>query len=186
LIDKIHEVIVLFEDGKPVLNGAVLTGESLADRLPSNLLAKAFTGQTPIGEKVTPAGRYTVTQKPDRELGRVLEINEIQGKDWAIAIHQVYLGIPSEHRAARLNSPEELDRHITFGCINVDRDTMRQLLAQLPKKGKTPLYIMPQNETMTDTFFPPHTPAFGQSGFADERPLSHNQRISPTEPAFSD
>ena len=83
----------------------------------------------------------------------VLEINENQGPDWSLAIHQVALWNKSQHRDARLRSANGEDKHITDGCVDVDAATIRQLLRLLTKKGKVPIYILPMDETLTPGLF---------------------------------
>jgi len=155
MVDKALGKIMLFENGKPVFSGAALTGESTADRLPAGVLAERFSQLNALKDKVTPAGRYTVSRGHDDAYGTLLDINEIHGKDWGIAIHKVYLGTPSEHRDARLRSPNEEDKHITFGCINVTPTAIQFLLRELPARHATPLYILPLDETKTAAYFTP-------------------------------
>jgi hypothetical protein len=155
MVDKALGKILLFENDKPVFVGSALTGASTSDRLPPGALREKFSQLTALATKVTPAGRYTVTRGHDSDYGPLLDINEIQGRDWGIAIHQVYLGIPSEHRAERLQSANEADRHVTFGCINVSPEAIRFLMKELPKKGATPLYILPQEDADTTKYFMP-------------------------------
>jgi hypothetical protein len=153
MVDKPSGRLILFEDGKPVLLGAALTGLSTADRLPPGALSEKFAQLEAPADKVTPAGRYTVTPGYDKEYGPLFDVKEIKGKDWAISIHQVYLGTPSEHRAERIRSPNEADKHITFGCINVTVETMRVLVRELPKDRATPLYVLPTDEVNTAAYF---------------------------------
>ena len=88
--------------------------------------------------------------------GPLFDIKEIQGKDWSIAIHKVWLGIPSEHRDLRLQSPYNDDKHITFGCINVMPDTMKLLLQELPAEGSTVLYVLPWDPTRVADYLAAH------------------------------
>jgi hypothetical protein len=152
MVDKRMGKILLFEDGNPVFIGNVLTGQSYADRLPSNELGEKFDNLNAMDTKVTPAGRFTVTRGYNKEYGPLFDVNQIKGKDWGIAIHQVYLGIPSEHRATRLRSPREDDKNITFGCINVEPDTINLFLRELPEKAPTVLYVLPRDETQTAAY----------------------------------
>jgi hypothetical protein len=92
-----------------------------------------------------------------KEYGTLFDVKEIRGKDWGIAIHQVYLGIPSEHREARLESPSVEVKHITFGCINVAPETLQVLLRELPQASPTPLYILPEDKTKTAEYFAART-----------------------------
>jgi hypothetical protein len=155
MVDKARGKIILFENGKPVFSSAALTGESMADRLPPGVLAERFSQLNALKDKVTPAGRYTVSRGHDDDYGTLLDINEFHGKDWGIAIHKVYLGTPSEHRDARLQSPNEEDKHITFGCINVMPTAIQCLLRELPARHVTPLYILPLDDTKTAAYFTP-------------------------------
>jgi hypothetical protein len=155
MVDKTLGKIILFMDGKPVFTGAALTGESAADQFPPDELSKKFSRLNAPEYKVTPAGRYTVSRGYDEAYGPLLDINEIHGKDWGIAIHKVYVGTPSEHRESRLRSTNNADKRITFGCINVEPATIRRLLHELPTNKATPLYILPWNEEHTAVYFPP-------------------------------
>jgi L,D-transpeptidase-like protein len=157
MVDKAAGKIILFQNVRPVFSGPALTGQSLADQLPANAMNVNFDAMTTEATKITPAGRFTVSRHHDNEYGTVLDINEIRGKDWGIAIHQVYLGTPSEHREQRLMSPSENDKHITYGCINVTPATIGYLLSVLPENQPTPLYILPADNTQTAAYFAART-----------------------------
>jgi hypothetical protein len=153
MIDKVHGRIIVFEGGSPTFTGAALTGENTADQLASDAIGKTSSELAGLKYKVTPAGRFTVSTGYDPAYGETLDVNEIRGKDWDIAIHRVWLGAPSEHRDARLRSPGDQDKHITYGCIDVDETTMRQLLRRLPDRTETPLYILPADESLVTRLF---------------------------------
>jgi hypothetical protein len=147
MVDKAHGKIILFADGRPVFSRSALTGESMADRIPPDAWSKPWSQQHEVKYKVTPAGRFTLTRDHDRALGDLFDINELKGRDWAIAIHQVWLGKPSERRDARLRSDMDEDKHITDGCVDVDPITIAQLWRLLPGRGM-PLYILPIDESL--------------------------------------
>ncbi len=151
MLDKVRGEIILFVNGEPIYSGAALTGQNPADVLPPGLTEKPFTTPAKLEEKVTPAGRFTVLRESDSSYGTVFTLNEIKGKDWDIAIHRVAL-VPSEHRPERLRSQNVSDRHITNGCVNVERDTIRVLERYLTGRN-IPLYILPQNQDITMTLF---------------------------------
>jgi hypothetical protein len=154
MVDKHFGRIILFQAGEPVFSASALTGQSKMDRLPPDSLRKPFSGVSKLEDKVTPAGRFTVTRDFDPEYGEILEINEIQGVDWSIAIHRVYLATPSERRAERLDSPDHTDNHITHGCINVSDKTMSFLIRKLPKKKPAAvLYVLPHDASKTADYF---------------------------------
>lgn len=159
MLDKIRGKIIIFKNGGPTFSGSALTGENPADRLPPDAIGKTFAEQKGLKYKVTPAGRYTVSSGYDHQLGEILDVNEIKGKDWDIAIHKVWLGAPAEHRDARLRSPKDRDKHITYGCIDVDESTMRQLLERLPNDDETPLYILPMDQSLVMKIFQPRDAA---------------------------
>ncbi|HEX3990693.1 MAG TPA: L,D-transpeptidase [Acetobacteraceae bacterium] len=154
MVDKARGEIILFESGKPIFSGPALTGAGLGDRVPPVVLT--FSGLHPLTleQKVTPSGRFTVTTELDPDYGRVWNLNEIHGKDWDFAIHQVFLGIASEHRDARFHSANAADRHITWGCINVEHSTIQTLWQHLLHKDKIPLYILPNDERLVPALFP--------------------------------
>jgi hypothetical protein len=153
MLDKARGKIIVFENGAPTFSGAALTGENPADFLAPDAIGKTFAEQKGLKYKVTPAGRYTVSTGYDNAYGETLDINEVLGIDWDIAIHKVWLGAPSEHREARLRSPRDQDKHITYGCIDVDGQTMQQLLARLPDEDGTPLYILPVDRNLITKLF---------------------------------
>ena len=161
MVDKAHGKLILFAERGPIFSGAALTGESLADQLPPDAIGKSVRQHVGVRYRVTPAGRFTMTRGHDPALGETLDINELQGVDWTIAVHQVYLGNRSEHRDARLLSPNGRDKHITTGCIDVDAATIRQLLRLLPAGGATPIYILPTDESLIATLFRPRDSASG-------------------------
>jgi hypothetical protein len=158
MVDKARGKIILFKDGQPVFAGPALTGQSTADQMPKTELGEKFDTLNAPNTKITPAGRYTVERGFDPEVGGPLfDIHEIRGRDWGIAIHQLYLGIPSEHRDARILSPSVEDKHITYGCINVEAATLHLLMHELPPKGPIPLYILPEDVSQTAAYFSPRT-----------------------------
>lgn len=161
MIDKVEGRIIAFEHGTPTFSGAALTGESLTDTIPPDAFSKSFSETKGLRYKVTPAGRFTVSPGFDPSYGETLDLNEVHGKDWDISIHRVWLGAPAEHRDLRLRTAAGQDKHITYGCIDVDAETMRQLLRHLPHKARVPLYILPVDEQLVATLFLPHEFAGG-------------------------
>ena len=152
MVDKNRGKIILFAAGRPIFSRPALTGESMADRIPADAWSTPWSQQMSVKFKVTPAGRFTITRNHDRALGELFDINELQGRDWTIAIHRVWLGRPSERRDARLRSDLDQDKHITNGCIDVDPNTMAQLSRVLPSRGM-PLYILPNDENLIGNVF---------------------------------
>jgi L,D-transpeptidase catalytic domain len=152
MVDKNLGKIILFANGRPIFTRPALTGESMADRIPPDAWRVPWSQQHDVKYKVTPAGRFTITRDHDSALGELFDINELQGRDWTIAIHRVWLGKPSERRDVRLRSVMDQDKHITNGCIDVDPSTMVQLARLLPNRGM-PLYILPNDENLIADVF---------------------------------
>jgi hypothetical protein len=156
MVDKVDAKIIVFRDGQPILAGPALTGASPFDRFPAGILAKDSSYKFTTTDKVTPAGRFTLSWTNDPELGgKVLEINEVHGKDWWIAIHRVYLGFPAEHRKERLYSGDPEQGHITYGCINVTPAAMDFLIKLIPWGAKPVVYVLPRDQNATATYFTP-------------------------------
>ena len=157
IVDEVAGEIILFRNGVPVVRGSVLTGGNPGDTLAPGSLERAFTRTPRFEDQITPAGRYTVGMAPGNLFGITLNVNEIQGADWDIAIHKVFLGFPLEHRDTRLASMDGRDKHITFGCIDVSAPVMKRVSAMLPEDA-TPVYIVPADERRIEAFFPPLGP----------------------------
>ena len=158
MVDKSWGEIILFRDGRPVVRGSALTGANPADKLKPGALQVAFSRTPKLEDKVTPAGRFTVAKEPDHLYGVTLNVNEIQGADWDIAIHKIFLGFPQEHRDTRLASSDGRRQHITFGCIDIADSVMTRIVRQLPDEEATPLYIVPTDERHIASLFPPSGP----------------------------
>jgi hypothetical protein len=151
MVDKVHGQLIQFANGVPVFIDSALTGASLADRLPPEALSKTYAEQYDIKYRVTPAGRFTVSRSFDYHYGAVLDINEIKGKDWSIAIHSA----GSASRFELLRSSLDQARHVTEGCINVGAATMRRLAVLQGSQGRIPLYILPMDESLIMKIFSP-------------------------------
>jgi len=153
VVDKVHGKIALFENGEPVFVADALTGQNTADYMPADATSKTYAQQVGVKYKVTPAGRFTVSVGFDDKYGELLDINEMQGSDWALAIHQVALR-NSQRRDQRLRSSNDDDKHITDGCVDVDLSTIRHLISVLGRRANVPIYILPMNEMLFPRFFP--------------------------------
>jgi hypothetical protein len=151
MLDKSRGELLLFVDGQPIFEGAALVGESRADEIPPYLFTKPFSTPAKLSEKVTPAGLYTVRREPDPHYGTIFTINEIRGPNWDITIHRVAI-VPGENRPERIRSPNAADRHITNGCINVERATIG-FLERYVTASRTPLYILPEDPSRIRVLF---------------------------------
>jgi len=149
MMDKTRGKLFLFENGVPIFIAPALTGASQADQLPPDALGKTIAQGNDLRYRVTPAGRFTVSLGHDHFYGDTLDINEIKGRGWIIAIHLA----PNANRDARLHTSGAEDKHVTEGCINVTADTIRQLVRLLAGRTRTPLYILPTDDREISRFF---------------------------------
>ncbi len=152
MVNKLLGWIILFENDSPVFIAPALTGQSLGDTIPPSAFKKTFTTVDSKDDKVTPAGRFTLSRDYDKSYGHLLEIKEIQGPDWAIAIHRVYVGTPAERRVFRMDTRDSRDNHVSHGCINVSKETIEFLLRKLPPKPAAVLYVLPYDTSKTEAF----------------------------------
>ncbi len=113
MVDKLPGEIYFFKNGQPIFRDAALTGAGTGDRLTPELLAFSFSHPSTEAEKITPAGRFTVAKQFDKSYGTIFEIQEIKGKDWVLAIHPVFLGVPFEKRLLRLSTSSPKDNYTT-------------------------------------------------------------------------
>ena len=153
VVDKVEGTIALFENGTATFVASALTGQNPADFMPADAMHKTYAQQVGVKYKVTPAGRYTVSVGFDPKYGELLDINEVQGDDWAVAIHQVALRNP-QRRDLRLRSANGEDKHITDGCVDVDLTTIRQLIRMMGRREGVPIYILPMDEALFPKLFP--------------------------------
>lgn len=149
VMDKPRGRLILFANGAPVYTASALTGASLADQLPPDALTKTIAQGNDLRYRVTPAGRFTVSPGRDHFYGDTLDINEIKGRNWIIAIHLA----PNANRSARLLTPGAEDKHVTEGCINVAADTIHDLVRLLAGRTRTPLYILPTDDNQIARYF---------------------------------
>lgn len=168
MVDKRGGRIILFEKGSATLNAPALTGMSLADVVPEKSKHESIDDKTP-NDRVTPAGKFSVTKSTYPEYGPLLQLNGIRGDNWIYAIHKVYTGHPSERREERLHSGKPSDSHISYGCINVDPKTINALIDKLPNNQEIPIYILPQDTRKTAEYFP-EEPAKRQISRNNARP----------------
>ena len=157
MLDKARGKIIVFEGGQATFMGAALTGEYRVDYLLPDATRKSFHETTGLKYKVTPAGRYTVSAGFDPAYGDTLDVNEIQGVDWDIAIHKVWLGAPAEHRDLRLlRVPRRRQTHHVWLHRRRWTDDEARYWRVCPMKIRNAaLHILPQDENLIMKFFQP-------------------------------
>lgn len=135
-------------DGTLIRSAPALYGESLADAMTPEQLAKPLDKMT-RADKITPAGRWNVTLQDSPEYGWVLSFKGGNG----LAIHSVYLGTPSENRLGRLSSKISSDNYVSWGCINVPAEFAHNVLKDNFTSKDHGLFILPiQTENTYKSF----------------------------------
>lgn len=147
-------VVQLTPDGLPlvVMTAPAVSGKSTADILTAAIIKTKIedTGKLPDSEKITPAGRWTVSSfnagtaaAPDQRLGADSFTGSTAGHGWAISIGST---VDSQNKLTQL-SPA--DRHVDgIGTIGLDHDSMTKLLSVVGGNQTYPLYILPETQTV--------------------------------------
>ncbi|MBA0908007.1 MAG: strawberry notch family protein, partial [Nitrosarchaeum sp.] len=160
LVDKKAGYLYVFnKEGVLDATAPVLLGLTKADALPAGREAKALEEFLPE-DKVTPAGVFAATFDPtNAEYGTALKFSE-QDKV-ILMVHRVYLGNESrEQRQARLDTETGEDNRISFGCLNVTRAFMRDVINPSFKDGG--VVIIAPEMSDPNTFFGITRPATPQ------------------------
>lgn len=126
---------VIYPSGEQVVSPA-LYGSREIDELDISI----FNTDQPA-PKITPAGTFKIKKIYSQHL-RTSALTFIEGTKTVLAIHPVWMGIPSQNRLHRLYSETPDDNRITNGCINVLSDFFYGVLNTLPDGTK--LYILPE------------------------------------------
>ena len=136
---------------------------------------KGFDWMDKKGLRVTDSGIFDYEKRPTQygsQYGSegLQNINGFGRKNGAkglgIAIHNVYLGTPSERRPARLASKTIGDNFISYGCINMNPlDLQRKVLPKMNHSVK--VAVLPYNRSAT-------TPYLGLSA----NPMADNTEVA--------
>lgn len=119
-----------------MISTAVVVSLSKAVICFSALCHPALVGlSTPIGEFPL---QHVATSEPGYH-GDVIVYKET--KEYAWAIHRLWLLDPAQKRAQRIESPNPKERVITMGCINLKDKTYSELVRWLNQNPQAKLII---------------------------------------------
>jgi len=142
VVDKKDARIYVF-DAAGRLRGAstALLGQATGDDSAPDVGAHAQTGDVPLAERTTPAGRFV------SEPGRNLTGEHVIWVDYdsAFAIHRVRPGRSRQARLARLESPNPEDRRVSLGCVVVPEHFYAQVVRRWLGQGRAVVYVMPES-----------------------------------------
>ena len=149
IVDKGGATMYVFNaDGKLLGAAPVLLGAAKGDYLSDEARNKSLD-QTLPEDKITPAGRFEGKLAKSREYGTTIDF--LRGDNAYYAIHQVYLGTPSEKRQQRLNTETVEDNRISYGCVNIGKDFYFNVIEKNFQNGGI-VYITPDNQSLEQTF----------------------------------
>jgi hypothetical protein len=148
IVDKRHARVYVF-DASGRLRGAtpVLLGYARGDHTVAGI------GQRPIEqvrphERTTPAGRFVA------QPGRNTLHEDVLWVDYgaAVSMHRVRATDPRERRLERLDSADESDNRISYGCINMPVAFFEQVLwPHFGRRGGV-VYVLPEVRALHDVF----------------------------------
>jgi hypothetical protein len=124
ILDKASAKMIIFENGRAVAETSALYGRGQG-------------GNERLDEKATPEGTFNleILSHPsyNRWYGGSVIAFQWSSSGFVYAIHQTYLGNPSENREQRLATPTPDDNDISNGCINVSPEFYDRLIEEIRK-----------------------------------------------------
>lgn len=150
LAEKTNGLMYLF-DGNGVLikKFPALYGLKPGDTQPTRRANQTFAESKKDTEThVTPGGKFQAVILEDSseegfDYGRTIGFSGA-GEDFSLAIHKLYLAVPSENREGRLASESAADNRISMGCINVSESDMALMLSTFEQGAF--VYVMPETQ----------------------------------------
>jgi hypothetical protein len=141
IVDKKNAHIYVF-DGGGRLRGAspVLLGQAIGDESAPDVGEHAQTGNVPLEERTTPAGRFV------SEPGRNRHGEQVVWVDYqsAFAIHRLRPGPSRRPRQLRLASATPHDNRASYGCVVVPVRFYLDVVARLLGQGRGVVYVLPE------------------------------------------
>jgi hypothetical protein len=138
VVDKKQARIFVF-DAAGRLQGAspALLGQTSGDDSAPDVGAHAQTGEVPLAERTTPAGRFVSTPGRNRSGEHVIWVDY----DSAFAIHRVRPGRSRQARLARLESSNPADRRVSLGCVVVPERFYDRVVRRWLGQGRAVVYV---------------------------------------------
>jgi hypothetical protein len=141
--DKTNGKVFVYNPAIPsVVSSNALFGKTISDSFIPNdydYLGKAGT--------ITPAGEFKSHKYISAKLKTPITAF-VEGKTSFVAIHPVWLGIPSQKRLERLASNDIVDNRITNGCVNVSPDFYSKSIVKL--LNETKVVILKEGDKLID------------------------------------
>lgn len=148
VVDKPGGLLYAFDaSGSLLAKTPALTGKTVAD-VYTEAQKRLSLAQTTDKDKVTPAGEFA-SKGVNSGYGKSVEFSHFGTS--RLLIHSVYLGTPSERRAERLSSPTGEDNRVSYGCINVPAEFVKDVL-EPHFMGASRVVVMPETMSVEEMF----------------------------------
>jgi hypothetical protein len=147
VVDKKEARIYVF-DAAGLLRGtsAALLGQTTGDESAPDVGEHAQTGNVPLAERTTPAGRFVSEPGRNRSGEHVIWVDY----DSAFAIHRVRPGRSRLARLSRLDSSNPADRRVSLGCVVVAEQFYKQVVWRWLGQGRSVVYVLPESNSVLD------------------------------------
>lgn len=150
IIDKINaEALVFDREGQRLGTSPVLLGLARGDISPAGVGDRPLSAIAP-GERITPAGRFLASMGENLGGKGILWIDY----DAALSLHPVITTRAADRREQRLASATAEDNRISYGCINVPARFYDEIVAPAFSCTMGVVYILPEDQSLSDVFFP--------------------------------
>lgn len=162
ILDKRDARLFVFLDGGVLVGSApVLLGQAKGDDTVPGIGDRPIADVKPF-ERTTPAGRFVVEHGSNTRGEDVIWIDY----DAAISMHPVLTTNPAEHRLERLQSANQEDHRISYGCVNVPKAFFEDVVLKTLHVPHPVVYVMPETKALGNVFtgFPNGESAEDRSG----------------------
>jgi len=147
VVDKKDARLYVFDaQGRLQGESAALIGEAMGDDIAPGVGEHAQTGEVPLAERTTPAGRFVSQPGRNRSGEHVIWVDY----DSAFAIHRVRPGRSRMERLSRLASRNPLDRRTSLGCVVVPEPFYEQVVRRWLGQGRSVVYVMPESAALEE------------------------------------
>jgi len=149
IVDKKDARIFVY-DGAGHLRGetAALLGQASGDDSAPNVGEHAQEGNVPFEERTTPAGRFAAEPGVNAQGEPIIWVDY----DTAFAIHRVRPGRAEAARKVRLAKGTPAERRVSYGCVVVPVRFYEDVVQRWLGKGRSVVYVMPENESVEEAF----------------------------------
>ena len=149
IVDKRDARVYIF-DSNGRLTGAtpILLGQYVGDDSAPGVGEHTQTGEVPMEERTTPAGRFL------SDPGVNLDGEHVVWVDYkaAFAIHRLRPGASLRQREVRLASETPADNRASLGCVIVPATFYQGVVQPVMGRSRAVVYVLPETRSVRDVF----------------------------------